>query len=447
MTTFRLHIALACVLIWGSLPSAYAQESNTIKLSVDEAVERAQEQNYQVRTAEAESDGARAGARQTLATFLPQVSVSETATTTTDPLNTFGFLLKQEAVTQAAFAPEALNDPDRAENYATQITVQQPVLNVDGLFERRAATRQARAAELGTQRTAEVVRFRVRRQYFGLVLARERRSVIAAALEAARSNQSRAEDLLDQGMITQADVLAARVRVLELEADQTEAKAAVDDAADRLRYLLGIEEQTRITPTDALPDPLAPPEQIDVQEVNAERSDMRAMRLKRDAASQRLKAARAAFIPTVNAQGGYAWNDTTPFGTEGQSWTIGVSLQWNIFQGFQQIGGVQRARANERASDLAVRDQRLQNEVEIEAALRAMATSRERVAQTEAVVEQARESFRLRSDRFDQGLESTTDLLQAEAQLAESRLAALQAQYQHVTNRFRLELLTERSLR
>lgn len=443
----RLYFIAACVLALGSLPSAQAQTPDTLALSVHEAVERAQEQNYQVQTAAAETDAAQAGARQTLATFLPQVSVSENATSTTDPLNAFGFLLKQETVTQADFAPASLNDPDRIDNYTTQVTVQQPVLNLDGLFERRAATRQAQAAELGTQRTAEMVRFQVRRQYYGLVLAHERESVIAAALQAARSNQDRAEDLFDQGMITQADVLAARVRVLELEADQTEVQAAVEDASDQLRYLLGITEKTRIAPTDELPDPIDTPSQIDVQTVNAERSDMRALRLQRDAAEQRVKAARAAFLPTVNAQGGYQWNDTTPFGTKGQSWTVGISLQWNVFGGFKQIGGMQRAQANERASMLAVRDRRLQNEVDIEAALRALSTSRERIAQTQAVVEQARESFRLRSDRFEQGLESTTDLLQAEAQLAESRLAALQAQYGHATNRFRLELLTERSLR
>lgn len=447
MIMLRLYFIAACVLALGSFPNVHAQTPDTLALSAQDAVERAQEQNYQVQTAAAETDAAQAGARQTLATFLPQVSVSENATSTTDPLNAFGFLLKQETVREADFAPNALNNPDRIENYTTQVTVQQPVLNLDGLFERRAATRQAQAAELGTQRTAEMVQFQVRRQYYGLVLARERESVIAAALEAARSNQSRAEDLLDQGMITQADVLAARVRVLELEADQTEVQAAVEDASDQLRYLLGMEEKTRIAPTDDLPDPIETPSQVDVQTVNAERSDMRALRSRRAAAEQRVRAARAAFLPTVNAEGGYEWNDTTPFGTQGQGWTVGVSLQWNIFRGFQQIGGMQRAQANERASNLAVRDQRLQNEVEIESALRALDTSGERVEQTEAVVEQARESFRLRSDRFEQGLESTTDLLQAEAQLAESRLAALQAQYKHTTDRFRLELLTEISLR
>lgn len=427
--------------------AAYAQSPDTLALSAQEAVQHAQEHNYRVRTSAAETDAARAGARQALAAFLPQVSVAETATATTDPLNAFGFLLKQETVTQADFAPQGLNDPDRIENYTTRVTVQQPVLNLEGLFARRAATRQAEAAALGTQRTAQNVRFRVKTQYYRLVLARERTSVIATALQAARSTQARAEDLLDQGMITEADVLAARVRVLEREADQTDAQAAVEDAADQLRYLLGMDTNVRIAPTDDLSTPHVETPSVDVRTVNATRSDMQALRLQRDAAAQRLNAARSALLPTVNAQGGYAWNDTTPFGTEAAGWTAGISLTWNVFGGLRQIGGVQRAQAKARAAELAVRDRALQNEVEIEAAQRALNASRERIGQTRAVVEQARASYRLRSDRFDQGLESTSDLLQAEAQLAESRLAALQARYAHATNRFRLELLTERPLR
>lgn len=446
MTLNRLSFAVACMLALGSLSAADAQVPDTLALSVQEAIARAQADNYQVRTAAAETDAAQAGARRTLATFLPQVSAAQRATATTDPLNAFGFLLKQETITEANFAPDVLNDPARAENYATEVTVQQPVFNPGGFFERRAATRQARAAGLGAERTAEVVRFRVRTQYYNLVLARERLSVVATALSAARSNASRAEDLLDQGMLTEADVLAARVRVLELEADQTEMQAAVEDATGQLQYLLGIEDQTPITPTDDLPGALDTPVQIDVRAVNDERSDMRALRLERDAAAQRLKAARAAFLPAINAQGSYQWNDAVPFGTQGQNWTVGLSLNWTIFGGLEQVGGVQEAQANRRVSSLAVRDRALQNEIEIEAALRALRTSRERIDQTEAVAAQARAALRLRSDRFDQGLEGTTELLNAETQLANSELAALQAQYTHAMNRFRLELLTEQAM-
>ncbi|MES3629520.1 MAG: TolC family protein [Longimonas sp.] len=445
----RFYLLLASLMMMGS-SLTYAQAPQTLTLSVDDAVSRAQAQNYQLQQVQAGSDAARAEARQTLATFLPQLSVGEDATSTTDPLNAFGFQLKQSTVTEADFAPQELNDPDRIENFTTRVEVRQPIFNAEGIYERRAATRQARASQLETARTAEMVRFRVRSQYYGLVLARERRAVVNTALEAARSNASRAEDLLDQGMINQADLLEARVRVLELDADRTEAQAAVDDAVDQLRYLLGIDEQITIEPSDSLPHPQNNGSDkvpsINASAVNADRSDMQALRLQRDAAQQRVRAARAAFLPTLNAQGGYEWNDTVPFGTKGQSWTVGISLRWNVFSGFEQVGGIQRARANQRASELAVRDQALQNEVEINAALRALRTSRERVAQTGAMVEQARESFRLRSDRFEQGLESTTDLLNAEAQRANSQLAALQARYSYAMNRFRIELLTEQTL-
>lgn len=423
-----------------------AQAPPSLRLSIAEALDRAREQNFQIRSAAADADAARAGKRQTLATFLPQLTVSEQGTATTDPVNAFSFKLKQEAFTQQDFALDALNNPDRVDNFTTKIEVRQPILNLDGIYQRRAAADQARAAKFGQQRTEAFVTFKVREGYYGLVLAQQRRAVIDSALTAARANRDQAQDLFDQGMVNRADLLAAEVRVLELESQRTDAQARVQNAADQLRYLLGLEKQVAIEPTDDLQEMVPPIDTVDVGRVNQRRSDMRALRFQADAAEEQLRATRSAFLPKLNAFGGYEWNDEVPFGTRGDSWMAGASLSWNLFSGFKNAGAAQRAQADLRRTELAVRDQALQNEVQITAALRNLETSRQQLRQAEAAVEQARESLRIRSDRFEQGLEKTTDVLNAEVTLANKRLAYLKTLYDHNMNIYRLELLTERSL-
>jgi outer membrane protein TolC len=185
---------------------------------------------------------------------------------------------------------------------------------------------------------------------------------------------------------------------------------------------------------------------IDIAQVNQRRSDMQALRYRADAARSTARARRAVFLPTLNAMGGYQWDDENLFGTAGSSWTVGVALRWNLFSGFKHIGAAQRAQANLHRAELAVRDQALQNQVDIAAALRTLEATRQQVRQAEAAVEQARESLRIRSDRYAQDLEKTTDLLNAETTLATQRLAYLQALYQHNLTLYRLEWLTERAL-
>ena len=434
----------------GVLPNAAQGQTNpaptstVIHLSVDEAIDRARNENFSVRSSEAAQRAARARKRQSLGVFLPQLTLSEQGFASTDPVNAFGFKLKQERFTQQDFAVNALNEPDRVDHFATQIEVRQPLLNLDGIFERRAASDATRAAEQKSEWTRSMVTFQVKKGYYGLLLAERRVAVIDSALDAARANRDQAQALYEEGIINRADQLAAEVRVSELESRRTEAVAARRTAADRLRFLIGIEEDVEITPTDSLALEQASLDPISVRTVNRQRSDMQALRFQADAAREKVRSRWLAFVPTLNAQGTTGWYDDSPFGTRGQSWTAGVSLSWSLFEGYQQIGQAQQAEAELQRAEIALQQKSLQNEVEIKSARRDLEAARERIDQARQAVEQAEESLRIRSDRYGQGMARTTDLLQAEATLAERRLAYLKALYDHNVAVYRLEMLTER---
>jgi len=417
-----------------------------LSLSLSDALSRAQSQSFAVRSAQAQERSARAEKRQSLAVFFPRLTAAEKFGTTTDPVNAFGFKLKQERFTQQDFQIGALNNPDRVDNFATTLEIEQPLLNVDGLFEQRAAAAGTRAAHQQTERTRAIVAFRVKQSYYRLVLAERRQAVIDSALGAARANANQAQALFDEGIINRADLLAARVRVSELESQRTEATAQRRNAGDRLRVLLGIDDPVQIEATDPLVQARADVPSFDLRTVNQRRSDMQALRFRADAAREQVRARWLAFVPTLNARGTYAWNDDTAFGTRGSGYTVGASLSWSLFEGFQQVGRAQQAEAELQRAEIAVQRQALQNDVEIAAARRDLEAARQRIGQARTAVEQAEESLRIRSDRFGEGLARTADVLQAEATLAERRLAFLQALYQHNLAVYRLELLTEQPL-
>ncbi len=450
--TTCLQFLLGFVLLGMMVPSVAPAQvpsddgASVLRLSVDEALSRARDESYTVRSAEARSGAARARKRQSLGVFLPQITLSERGMATTDPVNAFGFKLKQERFTEQDFAVGSLNDPDRVDHFATQVEVRQPILNLDGIFERRAASDAARAASKKTERTRTRVAFRVKKGYYGLLLAERRVAVIDSALKAARANRDQAQALYDEGIINEADRLAAEVRVSELESKRTDAAAARRNAGDQLRFLLGIDEDVQIEPTDSLTLEQATVGSISVRSVNQRRSDMQALRRRADAAREKTRSRWLAFVPTLNARGTTGWYGDSPFGTQGQSWTAGVSLSWSIFEGYQQIGKAQEAEANLQRTEIAVEQQSEKNEVEIAEARREVEATRERIDRARGAVAQAEESLRIRSDRYAEGMARTTALLQAEATLAERRLAYLQSLYDHNVAVYRLEMLTERDL-
>ena len=442
----RAFVTLALAVVVSALVLPAVAHAQSLPLSVAEALSRAQDQNYTVRLAEADRQIARAGVHQSRAVFLPRLSVSETATATTDPLNAFGFKLRQEVVTQADFAPEVLNDPGRVENFGMQVQVQQPVLNPAGLFERRAAQSRLAASTYALERTGHVIAFQVQQAYFGLALAHRRVATLDDALAAARVTLDQTQRFFDEGLITRADLLAARVRLLELESQHTEARNAVQETADRLRYLIGLDDEVALVLTDSLEAPEQGVDAVETERVNETRSDMQALRRQIDAARQTVRARRMAFVPSLNLFGSYDWNDSALLGTGGQGWTVGATLQWSPFQGFEQAGALQQARAELKRATLVYEDQMRQNYIELEAARRSLTVARERLGLTRTAVEQAEENLRIRADRYAQGLEQTTDVLAAEVALANARLSYLQTLYGYALSAFRLELLAEQPL-
>jgi outer membrane protein TolC len=412
-------------------------------LSLKDVLLRAQEKNFDIRLAASERDAAQGDANKSNSVFLPQISASASFAATNDPLNVFGFKLKQSSVTQSDFNPVLLNAPDRIDNYSMKIEAKQPLINLDGFFGRTAAQDALKAVEQKEVRTRQYVTFEAKSKYYDLVLARQSVSVISVAFEAAQANLEQAKNYFDQGMIRESDYLFAKVRVLELESKLTEAENAVHNAEGALKFVIGSEESGPIIPLDTLSFPAIEIDSVNIPAINERRADMLAMEYGVDASSGIVRMHQFKFFPSVNAFGSYEWNDRKLFGRNGTSWIVGAMMKWDIFTGFDQIGGIQKAEANRERAKTELEKARSVSRNDIEMAFRNRESASRRVALAREAVQQASENYRILSDRYASGLEKTTDLLSAEAALANARLTLLQALYASNIATFMIDFLTE----
>lgn len=416
------------------------------EISVAGALEMARSGNYDLRIAEYDHDRAGADFRRSARVFLPQVNLSETVVSTDDPLMAFGLKLKQESVTPADFNPAILNDPARISNFTTKIEVLQPVLNLDGFFGRHAASRAEDAARSRLVRTGFAVEYGVKSAYFGLVLANRSLSVVNEAVAAATAYRDQARNFREAGMIQESDYLMAEMRLVELEMKKIEAENGIRDAEDHLRVALGISGDIRLVPTDTLEFMDVADVAVDPLRIHADRSDMKAMQYGIDAASAGVRMQRASFLPSVNAFASYELNNDALVGTMGRSWMVGAVLRWNIFAGFDRIGELQKASATLSSLETEFEKMKANSDRELASARRSLESAAKGVELASSAVTQAAEALRVRSDRYEQGLERTADLLQAEAAYANARLTQLNSLYRHATSVFLLEFLLERKV-
>lgn len=407
--------------------SLQAQEIKTI--AKEEVVQKVLENNRKLQISEQDFLSARADYRQTNSVFLPNIKVSHTGFTTNNPLMAFGSKLNQEVISQNDFDPALLNDPERVDNFATKLEVQQPLINLDGIYQRKAAKNMMDASELQSQRTTEYMELEIEKAYMQLQLAYKAVDVIKKAEAAALDNRRLAENSFKQGYLQQSDVLAVEVRLTEVQNQLHYANSNVKNASDYLAFLMNEAQDVVYKPTDSLQLESIATENSEMLVV--ERSDIKAMELAASTRKNMYKAENMAFLPRLNAFGSYELYDDEIFTGAANGYMAGIELSWDIFKGSQRFAKSAKSKAEFEKAKLEYDEYVSKSQMELNKAKRSLEDVENKLRLTKLALEQSKESLRIRTNRFEQGLEKTNDLLMAEMQYSQKELEYFQTIYEY----------------
>lgn len=407
----------------------YGQNGKTLNLSLQQALEMAKTHSYQIQIARSAVKQAAGKNLESLSGFLPRVSISENYLKSNDPVAVFSLKLKQGIFTQQDFNLSTLNDPDVTDNFTTAFQVQQPLFNLDAIYGKSAASLGLKSKEESAKRAQETVFLHVSRAYYGLILARENQHAVSAAIESALSHRDNAKATFDEGLINRADYLSAEVRLAELEEQLITANHQIANASDALKFIVGLEDDAFIVPTDSLEPTRNIKDKINIDNLKSTRSDLRAVELQTKAASRNLWMQRSGWVPHLNAFGTIEWDASEAFRKDASHWAIGFQLQWNLFEGFGKFGRSQQAAAQKEKAEVRYRQAKEQAKMQVRKAQRTVQSAEERIKVGRSAVEQAQESLRIAEERFGRGLERTSDLLDKEVALTNAKLRTLQAKH------------------
>lgn len=414
-----------------------AQETRLV--SKQAVIDRVKESNLSIKISQQEAMQAKGDYAQTNAVLLPTVSLSHTGISTTNPLMAFGSKLNQEILTPADFDPNLLNNPKVVQNYATKIEVQQPILNFDGFYQRKAAKTKMQAVDLQSERQTQYLLFEVEKAYMQLQLAYKAVAVLNKVKETTLANQKMAENSYNQGYLQKADVLAVEVRVTEVQNQLQAAESSVKNASNYLSFLMDEKEDVIFKPADSLTvSALDLTTMVNLEE----RTDIRAMKLASEAYGSMHKADKMAFLPRLNAFGSYELYDDKLFHADANGYLIGAQLSWNILEGTKRFGKAQKSKAEFEKSKLQYDQYVSQSNMELNKARRMLLDAENKLKLTKLALEQSGESLRIRTNRFKQGLEKTTDLLMAETLFAQKQLEYYQTIFEYNYAKAYVQFLT-----
>jgi outer membrane protein TolC len=408
------HRAMATLLVLAGVPTLlHAVER---PLSLDEALALAEKQNPELQAAWARvtAQNERAAAIRRMA--LPRLGLSLGWSRTDLPAGVFGNKLNSGEFTPADFDVARINDPSPLSHFGTTASVEVPV-DLFGKIGTMAAAMAAYgdAASAGTRDAAQEIRMRVIEAYRRLDLARRAVEVTERVLAVARAREAEIEAHVETGGALQADLLRARARRRQREADVAERRGQQRMAGAGLARLLGAATGTEYVPVEGPPNvsPLQGDEGAWTERAVGQRPVILAAQRRADAASSLTKSERNGLLPDVGIVG-QIFDNRVRVKDGSQAWALGLGLTWNAFDGARGKR-LAAAAADQRAAGEDLRGAMDQVRLEVALAYRRAITARERHAAAAGGAEEGREALRVVQERRKAGMATLTDELETES--------------------------------
>ena len=287
---------------------------------------------------------------------------------------------------------------------------------------RQAAKANTEAAKLDSAAVRNALGFEVSRAFFTVLKTRQFVQAAEAAVNSFQTNLVVARKRLDGGTLLKSDVLDIEVRLAQAHEDLVRARNANTLAERALRNLLGIEDG-EFTVADTAPAVRAP-----YADDFSQRPELAAARDRESAAQAQVRGAKSGYQPRVSAFGSLDHDYGWVTGGNGNSYTAGVMVQWDLWDGFSTRAKKREAKANLESAREEQRKLRLALDLEVEQARLDLNAADERLAVTSKTVEQAEESASLTRNRFAQGLALSTQLIDSETALVAARVRRAEAE-------------------
>lgn len=435
MTALCLTLAAAPAL--AAEPAGQAQ-----KLTLEEAVKEALARNPRLRGARALSHARTDQARSMRGHLLPLVDVSGLYSDLNSPekLNIAGLLGPILPHGGGGGAPPAPFPLQGVTAGIGMVTVAQPLVGLLHLGQDFAAATDHADASDEIVRAAEAdLREQVESGFLSLFEARALQGIAKASLDQLADQLTLTEAKFRDGVLTRADVL--RIKVAVANADQQRIQAQVQERIARaslltlLAYPPDSQEIDFAEPTD-LERRTVPAESTQAQAFAlSHRPEIHSAALEQSAAHHSWLSSEFKLLPEVNASAMYLRLQGVPPGIPQDFYVLGVNLDWPIWQWGASYYQSRAASEQDDAARFQVESLREQVSLEVDQRIAEEGAAANAVTVARDAISQAEEAYRVTDSMVKAGAATTTDLLDAQAALAQARLNLVRASYQDLRAR------------
>jgi len=434
--------------------------SDTVVLTLDDALRIALSENVSVKVADQEIQRTRYARQGTYASLLPQVDLSGSYQRTikkqvmymdmdmsalTGETGGDGTEGGESAGTDASSSGGF--EVGRWNTYSGGISASMPLINAQLWKSVQVAGDEVELAVEKARSSRLDMVTQVKQAYYAVLLAKESFETYKEVYENAVENFSQTEKKYRAEKASELDYTRSKVNVANAIPNVYNAESQIVLALWQLKAVMGIDLARNIDVAGSLSDFVremdymaAVGDSVDL----SGNSSLRQLEIQADELAKTVRMQKYAYLPTLAASFSYQQIAmTNDFNFSEYQWSpysyVGLSLTIPIFSGGKRYNDVRQAQSQQAQLELQMQDTERQLRIAIRQYLTTMDTQQRSYASAREAVELAQKAYDISQKSFNVGKSTITDLNDAQLSLTQSELAVSQAVYNWLVAKSSLE--------
>ena len=406
------------------------------KLTKEEALEIALEQNFGIKVSRNVTEIIKNNSGVLNSGYLPTVSILGGSNyTESDAEIAFPGQVDEDGTP----IPNRIFEDQESQRFNAGVNLNYTLF--DGLgrkFTYKRLKEQYALSELQLRETIEFTILQLYEVYFNIAQLTESKSIFQENLSISKARQKRAEIAFIHGQGNKLAVLNAQVDVTNDSINLIQIKQQLDNSKRDLNLLLN-QPISQNFEVDLNVD-FVPYIQIESYLENASENNVELLKQKSNTQinSYDIKISQSGYLPTVGLVGSYGWNlnksPASPFfpGTNNTSYSVGVgaSLSWNLFDGGRTLTRVKNAKLTFENQDLLEQESKLSFNRDITNGIQNFKNTKEIFKIQKKQVETATYNFNRSQAQYKLGSITAIEFRQAQINLTNAQNQRAISKYQ-----------------
>ena len=319
---------------------AFAQEKNTIELSLQKCVQMAVENNINVKTSRIENEKSNYKKEETRAALLPKINFS-------------GGFTDNIALPTTVLPGEFLGQPGKTiavqmgSQYNTNavLSISQILYNQTALTALKLTQKSAELSSLNVEKASEEIAFEVAKLYALGQTTAEQSKLINQNIKRTERLRDITKIIVENGVGKQVDLDRVNVNLENLYTQQSNTQVAQEQQLNMIRYMLDLPLEQNIVLTDTAAMALLTNEPI-LQSDFSDHVNIRLLESQKELNQLNQKLINKGYLPTLSFSGQVAWQglrkDFSTYFKSGEvnKWypmsNFSVNISVPVFDGFEK---------------------------------------------------------------------------------------------------------------